>query len=188
MSTTLTEFPKNLICNFRAPNPTLFNRWKSYVGWAKDHGYDVCHITLSLVDSFMLGVEGSAQIKLPQQTINIQMQNSFLYQVEKSRRTPFSLDCIKPEFQRTFSSALFDAYVLNKARDLNREFSFRDYLEIKHDSFRRIMVRLRQKGKVIANPQRTNPRFYFLPEKLLEYNAQCSKTDVYGCEVGRQQP
>jgi len=164
--------PRNLICNFRAPNEDLFKRWKTFVQWAKDNGYDVCHITLSLVDSFMLGIEGKSQLRLPQQTINIQMQNNFLYQVEKPRRIPFSLDCVKPEFQKTFSSSLFEAYVLSKARDLNREFCFRDFLELKHDSFRRIVLRLRRKGKIIANPIRSNPRFYYLTERLAEYGVQ----------------
>ena len=50
--------------------------------------------------------------------------------------------------------------------DLTREFSYRDFLEIKHDAFRRIILRLRRKGKIVANPQRTVPRFYFLAERV----------------------
>jgi hypothetical protein len=61
------------------------------------------------------------------------------------------------------------AYVLNKARDLTREFSYRDFLELKHDAFRRIILHLRRKGKIVANPQRTIPRFYFLAERISEY-------------------
>ncbi len=49
--------PKNLICNFRAPNLAEFQRWKEFVQWAKDNGMDVCHLTLSLTDSFMKGIE-----------------------------------------------------------------------------------------------------------------------------------
>ena len=45
--------PKNLICNFRAPNLQEFQRWKAYVQWAKDSGQDMCHLTLSLTDGFM---------------------------------------------------------------------------------------------------------------------------------------
>ena len=45
--------PKNLICNFRAPNREEFQRWKAYVQWAKDNGMDVCRLTLSLTDSFI---------------------------------------------------------------------------------------------------------------------------------------
>jgi len=168
--TTLASQPKNLICNFRAPNLSEFERWKQFVQWAKDNGMDVCHLTLSLTDSFMKGIEGAAQVRTAQQVVNIQQNNVFQYQVQKPRREPYSLDCVKPEFRRTFSSMLFEAYVLEKAWELNREFCFRDFLELKHDAFRRIVLRLKRKGKVIANPQRTIPRFYILAERLSEYD------------------
>ncbi len=54
---------KNLICNFHAPNFEEFMRWKAYVQWAKDNGLDVCHLRLSLTDSFMKGIEGAAQVQ-----------------------------------------------------------------------------------------------------------------------------
>lgn len=158
--------PKNLICNFRAPNLSEFERWKQYVQWAKDNGMDVCHLTLSLTDSFMKGIEGAAQVRTGQQVVNIQQNNVFQYQVQKPKREPYSLDCVKPEYCRTISSLLFDAYVLNKAREINREFSFRDFLELKHDAFRRIVLRLKRKKKLIAIPERTIPRFYALTDSL----------------------
>ena len=139
--------PKNLICNFRAPNLQHYQRWKEYVQWAKDNGMDVCHITLSLVDSFMKGTEGAAEVRNSQQVINIQQTNVFQYQVTKPRREPYDLSCVKKEYQRTFSSLLLEAYVLNKARELTREFSYRDFLELKHDSFFRIILRLKRKKK-----------------------------------------
>ena len=157
---------KNLICNFRAPNLDQFMRWKMFVKWAKDNGMDVCHLTLSLTDVFMNGQECAAQVRNGHQVVNIVQNNTFQYQVQKPRREPFSLDCVKPEYQRTFSSLLFDAYVLNKAREMTQEFCYRDFLELKHDAFRRIVLRLKQKNKIIANPQRTHPRFYFLTEKI----------------------
>lgn len=161
--------PKNLICNFRAPNLEQYQHWKAYVKWAKDNGHDVCHLTLSLTDSFMKGIEGAAQVRNGQQVVNIQQNNVFQYQVSKPRREPYDLSSVRKEFQKTFSSVLFEAYVLNKARDLTREFSYRDFLELKHDAFRRIILRLRRKGKIVANPQRTVPRFYFLAERISEY-------------------
>jgi len=148
-----------------------FQKWKKYVQWAKDNGMDVCHLTLSLTDSFMKGTEGAAQVRNAGQVVNIQQVNTFQYQVQKPRREPYSLDCVKPEYVRTLSSTLFEAYVLNKARDINRDFSYMDFLELKHDAFRRIMVRLKRKGKVIANPQSTRPQFYFLTEKLQQENS-----------------
>ena len=161
--------PKNLICNFRAPNLQEFLRWKAYVQWAKDNGMDVCHLTLSLTDSFMKSIEGAAQVLNDKQVVNIQQNNIFQYQVSRPRREPYDLSCVKEEYQKTISSVLFEAYVLNKARDIAREFSYRDFLEIKHDAFRRIILRLRRKGKIVANPQRTVPRFYFLAERVNEY-------------------
>jgi len=158
--------PKNLICNFRAPSMPDFQRWKSFVQWAQDNGLDVCHLTLSLVDSFMKGIEGSAEIPAGKQIINIQQNNVFEYQVSKPRREPYSLSCVKPEFRRTFSSVLFEAYVMEKAREITREFSYRDFLEMKHDAFRRIVLRLKRKGKIVANPLRTVPRFYILAERI----------------------
>jgi len=73
--------PKNLICNFRAPNLEQYQRWKVYVKWAKDNGQDVCHLTLSLTDAFMKGVEGAAQVRNASQIVNIQQNNVFQYQV-----------------------------------------------------------------------------------------------------------
>jgi hypothetical protein len=117
----------------------------------------------------MKGMEGAAQIRTGKQVINIQQNNVFQYQVSKPRREPYDLSCVRREFQKTISSSLFEAYVLNKARDLTREFSYRDFLELKHDAFRRIILRLRRKGKIVANPQRTVPRFYFLAERISDY-------------------
>jgi len=165
VSKQLVEQPKNLICNFRAPSLEQFQRWKTFVGWAKDNGMDVCHLTLSLVDAFLSGVE-SPELRSPRQTITIQMQNQFLYQVKQPRRKPHSLESVKPEFRRTFSSVLFDAYVVEKARAMNGEFCFRDFLELKYSAFRRIVRRLKRKGKILQNPQRTTPQFYILAEKL----------------------
>jgi hypothetical protein len=144
----------------------LYDRWQGYKVWVKDNGLDVCRVTLALADSFMKGIEGSQQVRSTQQVINIQQNNQFLYQVQQPHRVPYDLSCVKPEFRRTFSSVLFDAYVLNKARDINREFCFRDFLELKHDAFRRIVLRLRKKGKIVAVPERTVPRFYILAERL----------------------
>jgi len=145
-----------------------FQRWKEYVQWAKDNGMDVCHLTLSLTDSFMKGIEGAAEVRDGKQVVNIQKNNVFQYQVSKPRREPYDLSCAKKEYQKTISSVLFEAYVLNKARDLTLEFSYRDFLKIKHDAFRRIILRLRRKGKIVANPQRTLPRFYFFAERISE--------------------
>ncbi|MGA2385248.1 MAG: hypothetical protein ABSG33_01800 [Candidatus Bathyarchaeia archaeon] len=169
--TVIDVQPKNLICNFRAPNLQQYQRWKAYVQWAKENGMDVCHVTLSLIDSFMKGTEGAAEVRNGKQVITIQQNNVFQYQVSKPRREPYDLSCVKREYQKTFSSSLFEAYVLNKARELTREFSYMDFLELKHDAFRRIVLRLKRKGKIVANPQRSVPRFYFLADRVSDYSS-----------------
>jgi len=168
------QVPKNLICNFRAPTLDDYLEWRDYVKVVKDQGLDVCRVTLSLTRAFKEGLKNglkSVQIQGNQQVINISMQNSFVYQVTKPRREPYDLSCVKPEFRKTFSSLLYEAYVLNKARELNHAFCFRDFLELKPDAFRRIVRRLKRKGKILPFPQRTCPQFYFLAEAL-EVNRQ----------------
>lgn len=160
---------KQRICNFKAPDDLHFQDWKRYSKYVQGLGLDVCRVTIGLCRAFMSGEE-VATIRTPQKIVNLQMNNSFLYQVQKPRRTPYSLNCIKPEFRKTFSSILFEAYVLEKARRLRGEFCFRDFLEIKYDAFRRIVVRLKRKGLIVANPVRSIPRFYILSEFLDQKN------------------
>jgi len=167
-NTTLESQPKNLICNFRAPTLEEYLSWKSYVEVVKSQGLDVCRVTLGLTKAYKDGLKQAMQIKGTEQIVNIQMNNQFLYEVSKPRREPYTLTCVKSEFRRTFSSILFEAYVMEKAREITREFSYRDFLELKHDAFRRIILRLKRKGKIIANPLRTVPRFYILSERLSE--------------------
>jgi hypothetical protein len=165
---TLESQKQNLICNFRAPSEKEFLEWQEYKEYVKNQGLDICRVTIGLTNAFMAGIKGAINLQGKEQVVNIQMNNQFLYQVKHPHRQPYSLNCVKPEFRRTFSSVLFEAYVLNKAREINREFSFRDFLELKHDAFRRIVIRLKRKGKIIANPERTIPRFYYLTERLKE--------------------
>lgn len=169
---------KNLICNFRAPDKEHYELWQRFKRWCQDHGLDVCRVTLGQVDAFMAAVE--AEVKTPGSTkkqlatalgqiIDIEQTNTFIYSVEKPRRVPIALDCAKPEFSRTVTSRAAEAYVMEKARELGRSFSYRDFLELGHVSFRKIVLRLKKQGKVVPLPQRTNPRFYVLAEQLQEY-------------------
>jgi hypothetical protein len=172
-------FPKNLICNFRAPTIEEYLEHKAFVQEVKEDGLDACRVLLGFERAYRearKSVKGAVRLQAPQQVINLQQNNVFQYQVMKPRREPYDLGSVKPEFRRTFSSALFEAYVLQKAGDLNREFSFRDFLELEHDAFKRIVRRLRRKGKLVANPMRTCPRFYILAERLGDYGLQTGPT------------
>lgn len=165
--------PRNLICNFRAPDLVQYQKWQKYKQMCSDHGQDICHLTLTLVQNWIDAVEAiqsATTVVAPPYLINLQQQITHCYQVPKPRREPIELNCAKPAFQRTIRSSAYEAYVLEKARDLNREFSYRDYLELTHASFRRIVLNLKKKGKIVANPIRTNPRYYILTERLAEYS------------------
>jgi uncharacterized protein YceH (UPF0502 family) len=159
----------NLICNFRAPSLKEYSEWQKYKAYIKNQGLDICRVTIGLTNAFMAGIEGAEQVNGKEQNVSITMNNQFLYQVQKPRREPYSLNCVKSEFRRTFSSILFEAYVLDKAKEINREFSYRDFLELDQGAFHRIVRRLKRKGKLMANPQRTVPRFYILAERLADY-------------------
>lgn len=176
MSATLEQPRKNLICNFRAPSEQMFADWKEYVAWCQDHGRDVCYLTLSLAKSFMLGVKGATEIKDPQQVINLQMNNQFTYAVTRPRREPYDLSMIREPFRRTFASVVYEYYILGRARELKREFSFHDFLEIEQPAFHRIVRRLIRKGKLAKNPLRSIPQFYFLTERLPEYAPRGEQT------------
>ena len=163
------EKKPDYICNFRAPNLQMYTEWQNYKAYVKDQGLDVCRVTIGLTNAFMAGTAGASKVLGQSQNVQIQMNNQFLYQVEKPRREPFSLGCIKPEFRRTFSSILYEAFVLERARRISDEFSFRDFLEMDDRAFHRIVRRLIRKGEVVANPRRSVPRTYILAERLGKY-------------------
>ena len=170
--TVVKTEPKNLLCNFRAPDLAHFEIWQEYKKWCQDHGLDNCHLVLSWCDAHlkaMKGIPSKTSIITPEQIINQQNQFNLYYQVQKPRREPIQMNCAKPGFQRTINSMAYEAYVMERARALNRSFSFRDFMELGHNSFRKIILRLKKKGKIVPLPQRTNPRFYVLAERLEDY-------------------
>lgn len=162
----LTLSKKNLLCNFRAPNEELFNKWLEFKEYVASKGLDICRVVIPLTEAFMVAGKNAELRTAEGKIINVQMQNNFLYEVSKPRRTPHTLEFLRSNFRRTFSTSLYEAYVLNKARQIKTEFSFRDFLEIEPAAFHRIIRRLKRKGLIVANPSRTIPRFYFLAENL----------------------
>ncbi len=149
--------------------------WQNYKQFIKDQGLDVCFVTLCLAESFMKNGKESSEFKHIGAQVSMIMHNNFAYQVQRPRQEPFALSCVKPEFRRTFSSILFQAYVLQKASKLGREFSYLDFLELEHDAFRRIIMRLKRKGEILTSPVRTVPQFYYLASSLQE-RAQGERT------------
>lgn len=78
------------------------------------------------------------------------------------------MSCVKPEFRRSISSIAQEAYVMDRARRLGGEFSFHDFRELEYGQFRRIVRRLRQKGRIITYPQRSVPQMYLVADNLVE--------------------
>ena len=109
------------------------------------------------------------KILKPPEIIFIEQQNNFYYQVSKPRREPLKFNCAKKGFSRTISSLAAEAYVTEKARTLESSFSFRDFLELGHATFRKIVLRLKKKERIVALPKRTIPRYYILAENKANY-------------------
>lgn len=163
MNQTLEQPRKNLICNFRAPNEEKFQKWEAFKDWCKDNGLDICNVTLNITQAFMTG---TAKFLMPDKAIQINMANKFYYEVVKPRRLPFSTIGVKEAFRNTIKSSVWDAYIIERARRLNTEFSFHDFKELEYSMFRRIIARLKRNGLLMANPLRTIPQFYILTERL----------------------
>jgi hypothetical protein len=154
----------------RFPTEEEWTVHTDFTKFVKSQGLDICRVINSLERAFLTS-RGNKEVSFESDkaVYKISMQNNFLYAVQEPRRVPFGLQSVKSQFRRTFSSLVIDAYIRDKARTLGREFSFRDFLELEYSSFRRSVRRQKRKGLIMANPQRTTPRFFFLPEKLPDY-------------------
>jgi hypothetical protein len=163
---------QNLICNFRAPNPEYHQIWLDYKEAARSLGLDICYLTLTLCQAWLKAIKGkeeATRLSTATQIINVQMQNTFVYSVQKPRREPPELICSRKKYSRTITSRAFQAYVMEKSRDLQRSFSFRDFLELGHSLFRKCVLELKKRGKILPLQPRTNPRFYILREWIPDY-------------------
>ena len=63
----------------------------------------------------------------------------------------------------------FEAYVLQRALQMKRSFCFEDIPNLSHNHFKKIILRLKKKGYVVARNPRTCPRFYRLTPKYRAY-------------------
>ena len=172
---------RNYICNFRAPDLEHYQTWLDFKEAARSRGLDICYLTLTLCQAWLKALEGTTatyQIATPTQVINLQQQNTFVYSVQKPRREPPELICSRKEYTRTLRSLLFQAYVMEKARDLQRSFSFRDFPELGHDLFRKCIFKLKNREKILPLQPRTNPRFYILAEWIPNYPTMFENTIV----------
>jgi hypothetical protein len=162
---------KNFLCNFRAPNKEQHNLWLKFKKETRKRGLTNCYVVLSLCNAWMTALEGSGEINkigTATQIINIQMQNSFVYNTQKRRRIPPTF-CTKQGNSRTITRRAWQAYILEEARELDRSFSFLDFPEIDHNYFRKHILELKNRNKILPLVPRSNPRFYILKEWLPRY-------------------
>jgi hypothetical protein len=182
LSESLIESPrKNRICNFRAPNDEWFKVWLDFEELTKNIGLDVCFVVLSvckgLLTAFAKGNDVS-NISPGRQLIFVCQKNDFNYNVAKPRRERFLMDCSRILPKCTICSMAFQAYIIEKARDLDRSFSFKDFPEINHELFRKLILLLKKSGKVHPLNSRTNPRFFILKEWIDRYPTMTKNTTV----------
>ena len=161
---------QNLLCNFRVQT---LDDWSDWI-WFKDHcktqGLTICRPLIAFIRAFRKfseGIENQPELinSFPV-VIQLKQQNTFVYSMEKPRRQPDLSSYIKNIFVTATSRAMADAYVLQKAQQLylerQRTFCFKDFGELRHDRFRKIIQRLKKKGELVPKEPRSCPRFYML--------------------------
>lgn len=171
----------NFHCNFRAPDREWFQVWLEFKEFTKTRGLDICFVVLALCRAWLKALkdgESSCQITTNSQIVFLYQANSFNYNVQKPRRERFQMDCSKNLPKCTLCSRAFQAYIVEKARGLDRSFSFMDFPEINHDLFRKLILELRNRQKIIALKPRTNPQFYILPEWKNRYPTMTENNTV----------
>ena len=173
---------QNLICNFRAQNDSDWDAWCWFKDYCSKNGITICRPLLAFVQTFRKSIEGLDQGKMERPElinafpvlIQLKQQNTFIYTMEKPRRSP-----TQTAFGHKYGTATIcylDAYIENKARWLWNEkglkhFMFKDFGEIKHATFRKAVSRMRKAGLLQATRPRSNPRTYFLTDPTLDWNA-----------------
>ena len=142
--------------------------WNRFVDIVKEDGQDVCRVVYGLAQAYVAqhdAVKEAIKLYPNFQTINLTQHNSFGYTVStKMRRIPYDNRVFFSSMRKTMMSVVLDAYILYKAEHVlpKPEFTYRDFMEIEHGAFRRIIRRLIQKGSVLRSPLRTYPQCYSL--------------------------
>lgn len=156
--------PFRKLCNFRVSTMEDYEEWLRFKQNCDAQNLDICHVAISLIKAWNKATEGiheAETITTPTNIINIQMQNSFIYQPQRPRRTPDPhLISSKSPFARTVSSKAAELYLLWKISELNRSFSYLDLSELPQNYCRKLILRLKRKGLIKPLPPRTRPRFY----------------------------
>lgn len=119
----MEEKRKNYICNIRAPDQEWYQVWLDFKEATKNQGLDNCFVTLTLCKAWLKARKDTisvSQINNASQIILIYQTNAFNYNVEKPRRERFQLDCSQNQPKCTICSKAFQAYIIEKARELRQ--------------------------------------------------------------------
>lgn len=141
-----------------------------YKYWCEDNGLDICHLIISHAQSDMAAFDTIKPIKKAGPIIlNLQQQNTFISQVTTPRRItdPGLLSMAKRDISGTTYRLAFESLVVLKALQMQHSFCYRDFPEISHNHFKKVILRLKRKSLVSPIEPRTCPRFYRLTPKLL---------------------
>ena len=177
MTAKQQELQPHPICNFRAQTLDDWKDWRWFVDWCSKRGLTTCRPLIAFIRSFrrsMEGLEKGLTEKGKRELLNafpliiaLEQQNTFVYSVEKFRRTPKPELFLKDTFRTgTIRTRMALSYVLEKARYMyrngQRTFCFRDFAEIKHGHFRKLVAKLIKSNELLAVDPRSCPRFYML--------------------------
>ena len=141
-----------------------------YKYFCEDNGLDICHLIICHAQSDIAASDKIQPIKKAEATIiNLQQQNTFISQVVRPRRVadPGLLSMAKRDISGTTYRLAFESLVILKALQMQHSLCFRDFPEIRHNHFKKVILRLKRKGLVAPIEPRTCPRFYRLTPKLL---------------------
>jgi hypothetical protein len=176
----MSKQEQNLLCNFRAQTIEDFNSWEWYKEDCKKRGLTICRPIIALIRSYKKFVEGleSAKSERPELInafpvlVQLKQQNTFVWTVEKPRRMPNmkSLSKYTKNTLGTTTTGYVDSYILEKARYLwrkgQRTWCFLDFRELKHSTFRKAIMRLKEADEIEPIEPRSCPRFYSIKHPL----------------------
>lgn len=178
---------KNRLCNIRAPSEEWFTIWQEFEEVTKNLGLDNCFVVLSLCKCWLKAHKqkfGILEISGKTQIIFVSQMNQFNYNVGKPRRERFLMDCSRNYPKCTLCSRAFQSYIIEIARELGRSFCFRDFTEINHDLFRKLILELKKSHRILPMIPRSNPETYILPEWKPRYPSMNENNRVKPNDTG----
>ena len=169
----MTQTRQNFHCNFRAPDKEWFDVWLQFKEKTKELGLDICFVALNLCRAWLewqKDTDSVFELSPPKQIVFLSQSNTFNYNVQRPRREPIQSNCSKNYHKCTLCSKAFCAYIIINALEMNRAFCFRDFPEINHGLFRKLILFLKGEGRILPMKPRSLPEFYILSEWKNRYS------------------